>query len=211
MDRVQVSDGKKKTVYTALQVRRVNLAGENFAPVKLDNSVRLMKVFQSGFLSLYGYRATGQSGFDTKVLHRLGTNAIEVPNIGFKKFVGDLVADCASVFEKVKSGDFGRNDVESMVTEYNACVSNNNQHKAESVAKSSESPAAELIEQMKIKVNASTLDNKPEVNDLLTSIGDRLRKNETIPAYMKEGLKGYLGNQEDLKTDMEQLFSLIDK
>ncbi|MEJ0030325.1 MAG: hypothetical protein WDO15_08130 [Bacteroidota bacterium] len=62
---------------------------------------------------------------------------------------------------------------------------------------------------MKTKVSESDLSNKDDVNDLLNSIAERLKKNETVPAYMKEGLKGYLGSREDLKADMEQLLTLL--
>jgi len=208
VDRLQVNAGKKKTTYTAMQVRLASIKGNQFAPVKLDNSIRMMKVIRQGFLSLYGYRVAGQSAYDTKVLAKLGVNSIEVPNIGFKRFVGDLVADCPTVADKIKQGDFDRNNVDVMVDEYNACVSSMN---AQRVAAATDTPATDLIEQMKTKVNASDLANKSEVNDLLNSIADKIRKEETVPSYMKEGLKGYIGTREDLKGEMEKLFSLIDK
>lgn len=210
LDRVQVSENKKKTNFTALQVRRVSLKGEQYAPVKIDNSVRFMKVIRSGFLSLYAHRGKGQGGYDTHVLQKLGQNASEVPNIGFKKIVGELVADCASVAEQVKNGQLDRRDVESLVDQYNICVQSANKERVEKVL-SPKTPATELIEQMRSKVNVSDLSNKSDINDLLNSIGDRYKRNESVPAYMKEGLKGYIGSNEDLKTDMEKLFTLIDQ
>lgn len=210
LDRVQLSQNKKKSTLTALQVRTVFIKGELFAPVKLENTIRMMKIIRGGFLSLYAYRAPGQAGFDTRILQRLGQKSFEVPNIGFKKIVGDLVEDCTSVYEQVKSGNFDRGNVEELVDQYNACIGSANEKRIAD-AVSATTPVAELIDQMKSKVSASDLTNKSDVNDLLTSIGDRYKKGEPVPVYMKEGLKGYLGAREDLKGDMERLFTLIDK
>lgn len=209
MDRVQVTQDKKKTTYTALQVRRVSLKGDQFAPVKFDNSIRMMKVMRAGFLSLYGLRTQGQANYDTKILVKTGANTIEVPNIGFKRFVGDMVEDCPTVGDRVKNGDFDRNNISEMVDAYNSCINDVNQRRLQSTKV--ESPTTDLIEQMKTKVNASDLSNKSEVNDLLNSIAEKVNRKEAVPAYMKEGLKGYIGSREDLIGDMEQLLTLIDQ
>jgi hypothetical protein len=209
MDRLQLAEGKKKTTYTALQVRRASINGEQFAPVKLDNSIRMMKVLRTGFMSLYGHRVQGQSNFDTRILQKIGSATIEVPNIGFKKFVGALVEDCPLVSDRIKSGDFNRNNVDAMVDEYNACIADLNQKRMETTTV--KTPATDVVEEMRSKVNASDIANKSEVNDLLNSIAEKVKKKETVPAYMKDGLKGYIGEREDLKADMEKLFTLIDQ
>jgi len=210
LDRVQVNINKKKSSYTALQIRRAWIRGEEFTPVKLDRSIRMMKVIRTGFLSLYAFRAPGQGTYDTRIIQKLGRDAMEVPNLGFKKYVGDLVADCPLVAEKVGSGDFDRNNMEQMIDDYNACILASNTRRIQEADRQS-SPVGELIDQMKTKVSASELSNKNEVNDLLNSILDRYKKKEAVPAYMKDGLKGYLDSNEILKADMEKLFTLIDK
>ncbi len=210
MDRIQVSQNKKKTLFTAMQVRRVCIKGEQFAPVKFDNSIRLMKVIRSGFLSLYGHRGPGQAGFDTRILQKIGQKSIEVPNIGFKRIIGDIVEDCPSVADRVKNGNLDRSSMEDLVDQYNACIANVNQERIVN-ATDPLSPVEELINSMKSKVSASDMANKNDVNDLLTSIGERHKKKEQVPVYMKEGLKGYLAGNDDLKVDMEKLFTLIDQ
>lgn len=210
LDRVQVSQNKKKTNLTALQVRRVVYKGEVYAPVKIDNSVRFMKVLKSGVLSLYAHRGKGQGGYDTRVIQKLGQNAIEVPNIGFKKIVGELVGDCESVAVQVKSGDLDRNNLTDLADQYNVCIDASNKKRIDD-AMNSMTPVAELVNQMKSKVNSSDVNNKSDINDLLNSIADKYKKKETVPAYMKEGLKGYIGSNKDLTADMEKLFTLIDQ
>jgi hypothetical protein len=131
--------------------------------------------------------------------------------MGFKKIVGDIVEDCSTVAEKVKNGELGRSNVEQIVTEYNQCIGAINEQKIAAALPTRVTPASELVEKLKTKVTESNLSNKDDVNDLLNSIADRLKKNEPVPAYMKEGLKGYLGSREDLKPDMEQLLTLLEK
>ena len=210
LDRVQVTSNKKKSNLTALQVRRVSIKGEQYAPVKLDKSIRLMKILKTGYLSLYAHRAQGQGTYDSRIIQKVGLNALEVPNIGFKKYIGELVADCPSVSEKVSNGDYDRHDLDQMIDEYNACISDYNNRRMAAAATAS-SPVVELINQMKTKLASSDISNKTDANDLLNSISDRYKKNEAIPGYMREGLKGYLNSNEDLKADMEKLFSLLDK
>jgi hypothetical protein len=211
LDRIQLSqEGKKKTTYTALQVRRATIKGESYSPVKFDNAIRMMKMIRSGFISVYSFRAPGQTSYDTRVIQKIGESAIEVPNIGFKKIVGDIVADCPAVADKVKNGDFDRYHIEGLIDQYNECIANSSARRVEAAQHQVVTPASKLINDMKTKVNASDLTNKNDVNDLLNSIADRLNKKETVPAYMKEGLKGYLSSNEDLKADMDQLFKLIE-
>jgi hypothetical protein len=210
LDRVQLSQGKKKTTYTAMQVRRAVMKGEQFAPVKFENGIRMMKVIHTGILSLYAYRGPQQGGYDTKILQKVGRYSIEVPNMGFKKIVGDITKECPDVSEKVDNGDLDRTDIDKIVAEYNTCVEARNKEKIEAALPKKATPANDLLEKLKTKVSESDLSNKEDVNDLLNSISDRLRKNEPVPAYMKEGLKGYLGSRDDLKADMEQLLTLLD-
>jgi len=210
VDRVQVNVDKKKLNFTALQIRRAVIKGEQYAPVKLDKSIRLMKIIRSGFLSLYAHRAQGQATYDSRIIQKIGLDAAEVPNIGFKKYVGELVSDCPTVSDKVQTGDFDRSKLELLIDEYNTCIKDYNSRRMEAAAAAA-SPVAELIDQMKTKVESSGISNKSDVNDLLNSIAERYKKREAIPGYMKEGLKGYLASNDELKADMEKLFTLIDK
>jgi hypothetical protein len=191
-------------------VRRANIKGEEYAPVKYDNSIRLMKVVRSGSISLYSFRAPGQTSYETRVIQKIGMSAMEVPNIGFRKIVGDMVEDCPTVADKLKNGDFDRFRIEGMIDQYNECIASYSAHRVQTAQQVDDTPAGKLIDAMKTKVNASELTNKTDVNDLLNSIADRLKKKEAVPAYMREGLKGYLSSNEDLKADMDQLFKLID-
>ncbi|HZY78447.1 MAG TPA: hypothetical protein VFE50_02920 [Cyclobacteriaceae bacterium] len=211
MDRVQFSDGKKKTMYTAVQLRSLSFKNEVYAPVKFDNTIRMMKVIRSGFLSLYAFKFPNQVTYDGKLLVKMGNTPQEVPNLGFKRYIGGVVEDCPTVSEKVKNGDYNRNNIEQLVIEYNGCVANTQEQRFESVTNKVSNSTTDFIEQLRERVNKSDLTTKNEVNDLLNSITDRVKKNEPVPAYMKDGLKGYLSVRDDFKEDTEQLLLLLNK
>jgi hypothetical protein len=136
-------------------------------------------------------------------------NSLQVPNMGFKKYLGDMVEDCHAVNDKVKTGDLNRNNIEELVTQYNTCIVSIQEQKIKAALPIPSTPASGLIEKLKTKVSESDLSNKDDVNGLLNSITDKLKKNEPVPAYMKEGLKEYLGGRENMKADMEQLLTLL--
>ncbi|HMJ67320.1 MAG TPA: hypothetical protein VK508_00410 [Cyclobacteriaceae bacterium] len=211
MDRVQMVQGKKKTTFTAVQVRQAYMASELYAPVKYDNTIRMMKVIRSGFLSLYAFRLANQVSYDGRLLVKMGSPPQEVPNIGFKRYVGSIVEDCPEVGDKVKSGDLDRGNVEELVDSYNLCVATIQEKRFQSVTQNVTNPTIDFIDELKTRVNASDLATKTEVNDLLNSITDKVKRKEPVPSYMKEGLKGYLSQRTDFKEDADQLILLLDK
>jgi hypothetical protein len=211
MDRVQIADGQKKTTFTAVQLRRASMKGELYAPVKYDNSIRMMKVLRSGFLSLYAFRVSNQVTYDGRLLVKMGNPPQEVPNIGFKRYVGAIVEDCPVVGDRVKSGDLDRSNIQDLVDAYNQCVAETQEKRFQSATQNVSNPTIDFIEELRTRVNASDLPTKTEVNDLLTSITDKVKRKESVPAYMKEGLKGYLAQRDEFKEDAEQLILLLDK
>jgi hypothetical protein len=209
MDRVQLAQGKKKTIYTAVQIRLLSYMNEFYSPVKYDNAIRMMKIIRKGFLSLYAFKFPNQTGFDGRLLVKVGSSPQEVPNLGFKKYVGNLVEDCPVVAEKVRNGDLDRRNVEQLVVEYNECVANTQAQRFDAAASKATNPTTDFIEELRERVNKSDLSTKNEVNDLLNSIAEKVRKNEPVPAYMKDGLKGYLSVRDEFREDTEQLLSLL--
>jgi hypothetical protein len=211
IDRLQLNSDKKKTTYTALQVRSASIKNEMYSPIRYDNAIRMMKVIRSGFLSLYSFRVASQVTYDGRLLLKMGNPPQEVPNIGFKKYIGQLVEDCPDVADRVKTGELDRNKITDLVDRYNECVVGIQERRLESAAQQVSNPTIDFIEEFRTRVNGSDLTTKNEVNDLLNSITEKVRKKEPVPAYMKEGLKGYLSQRDDFKEDTEQLLLLLDK
>ncbi len=209
MDRLQLGEGKKKSTLTALQVRQATINGEVYNPVKFENNIRMMRVIRRGYLSLYAYRLPNQVAYDGRVLIKIGSPPQEVPNLGFKRYVGNLVEDCPAVADRVRSGDLERRNVEVLVDEYNKCIEALTQRRFENAEFKERNATIDFIVEMRTRVQASQLSSKADVLDLLTNITEKVRKKEAVPVYMKEGLRSYLSQQDEFKGDVDQLLLLL--
>jgi hypothetical protein len=123
LDRAQISHDGKKEMLTALQISFLNLNNEIYKPVKLDNTIRLMKVIKSGYLSLYGFKLPNQATYEGRFLVKLDGTSMEMPNIGFKKIMAAYLEDCSELSERLKKGELGKGDLEEIIDQFNLCVS----------------------------------------------------------------------------------------
>ena len=218
LDRVQLSADKKKTTYTAVQVRSIAVNNEIYRPQRFDNSIRFMKLVKSGYVSMYLFRPANQMSYDGRFLIKMDGKSMEVPNIGFKKLISNFVEDCPEVFTKVKNEELKRGDLDKIIDEYNSCITNKtNALPAVAAAPTAAVPVTpvvtdktEAIKSLQAKVAAlDNLTDKKDVLDLLTDISDKASKEKAIPNYQLEALKGYLNGNEAVKAELEKVIALL--
>jgi len=207
MDRVSVSVGGRKQNFTAVQVLTLHKDSATYVPVQHDKTIRFMQVLRSGYLSLYGYRQEGQTSYDSRLLAKMNGAKLDVPNIGFKRILGDFLQDCESTSAKVKEGEFERSNLEAIVDDYNSCVADQNKI-SHAIVKPT--PAMEAVSSLRTKVERSSLESKKDVVDMLNDIEGRLRQKQTIPTYLTNGLKSSLANQKDFEEDLNKLLAELD-
>ena len=207
MDRVTVKgDGKKKN-FTAVEVRTVFMDSSQYVAVQFENTIRLMKVIKSGYLSLYAFKLENQHSFDGRLLVKMNGAKLEVPNIQFKKLLADFLEDCEQTYEKVKKGEFGRSEIEALIDDYNNCVKEQNQTTI--ILASNSTPLTDAIFALRSKVQNSELDSKKDVMDLLASIETKARLKEVVPGYQKEGLKSYLAGKPEFEAELNKVLELL--
>jgi hypothetical protein len=206
MDRVSVNVDGKKTNFTAIQVRNVFYDSVKLVPVRRDNSIRFMRVLESGYLTLYSYRLENQVTYDGRLLAKMNGKQLEVPNIGFKRILADFLEDCESTSVKVKEGEFERGDLEALVQDYNACVADQNKG---STSLTKPTPAMEALAVLKTKVESSSLEGKKDVVDMLNDIDRRLRLRESIPPYLTNGLKSSLADKTEFEEELNKFLSSL--
>ena len=207
MDRVSVKGNGKKKNFTAVEVRGVFIDSAQYLAVQFENMIRLMKVIKSGYLSLYAYKLENQHSFDGRLFVKMNGAKLEIPNIQFKRLISEFLEDCGRTSEKVKSGDFGRNEIEAIVDDYNNCVKE--QNKTTTILASNSSPLTDAIFTLRTKVQNSELEAKKDVMDLLASIETKARLNEAVPGYQKEGLKSYLSGKPEFEADLNKVLELL--
>jgi hypothetical protein len=212
IDRIQITIGKKKEMFTALQVLSVFYEQKIYKPIRLENRVVLMQQLKSGYLSLYAFRMPNQTTFDGRYLYRLDGKHQEVPNLAFKKIMASYLENCAEVSDKIKSGELGRKEIEQILDEYNMCIAS---------AKPSTSPEVEAkpvatelttaIQKLKQKISEQDFSNKKDALDLLNDLEQKASRNESIPNYLLEGLKSYLAPVASVQTELETVLQLLKK
>jgi hypothetical protein len=198
LDRVQLQNNSKQTL-TALQVRAVRLEGVTYRPVRQANAVRFMQELQSGYLSFFAYRIDNSTRFDGRLLYLMSGNQLELPNIGFKKQMGEFLRECPSLAEDIKDGKLGRTEIDSIIQLFNTCIDKRTQERTTAPATPPAASAA-IAELTRLQQELSEADfpNKKDAEDMLADIIKRSSNNETLPNYLLEGFTNLLSAQPEL-------------
>lgn len=212
IDRAEIRSDKKKTSLIATKVREAVVDGAIYRPQKLNERYRFMKLMKSGYLSLYGFRAQGQSTFESQFLAKLDGHSIEVPHLSFKSVMSSFLKDCPELADRIEHGEkgLGKKNLEKIVDEYNECIGQRKSHTIEVAQDSSAlTPQLKSLEELKKKVqDTADLPNKQDAIDLLNDIGAKLKADQAIPNYLITGLESYLANT-PLKTDLDNFIELL--
>ena len=135
---------------------------------------------------------------------------LDVPGIRFKAIVSSYLKDCTPVYEKIKSGQLKREDLEQIIDEYNLCREESNTVQEEVIEKIlSKNQKADLIKEFKDRVAQSAYKNKEEVFGLLDDIRLKIENDQAIPRYQSDALKEYLGSEPALKESLQSLLRAI--
>jgi len=217
LDRVQVSNNGKKEMFTALDILTLNKSNEFYKSVQIEKSIRLMKIIKSGYLSLYGYRIDNQITYDGRYLVKLNGDAMEMPNLGFKKIMASFLEDCSELSEKLKKGDLGKGNTDEIIDQYNVCLTKEKPGITvvpESVSTPESLAAAnqkQAIQNLMNKIKELNFTTKEDALDILRDIETKVKRNDTVSNYLIEGLRSTLKDQPTVNEDLDKLVALFKK
>jgi hypothetical protein len=194
--KVQLTDtNKKKSVYSMYEVKGFRINDDIFHLVKIYNSYKYMKLIQSGYLSYYFFQQDNQVTWDGRFINKLDGRGIELPNIGFKKKLAEFLEDCPDIVDSINSGELTRNDIEDIITQYNACIE---RHSAAQLTMNQATPIHDVGHWDKFEaalLKDETLDDKVTLLEMVTEIKAKAERGEKIPNFMLDGVKkGIAGN-----------------
>ncbi len=207
LDRVQVSNKGKKEVYSALQVLTLKIHDDFYKAIQIDNTVQLVKVLKSGYLSLYGYKMPNQTTYDGLYLLKLDGSSLDMPNLGFKKLMASFLEDCEEISKKLKKGELKKEDMSEIVDSYNICVA----HMKPATPTDASTAQVEAIQNLSNKITELNFDSKDDALDILRDMKSKVEKNEKISKYLTEGLETALKDQSTLSEDLNKLITLLKK
>jgi hypothetical protein len=211
LDRVQVGEKKNKTTLTARQVKTVFADGETYHPQQSNHSIRFMKLLKPGYLSLYAFKEENQNFYGGRYLIKKDGTKTEVPNLAFKKILTDFLGDCPELREKIKSGQYGRNDLDQIIDTYNSYIENNTVMRKETVVFAQKSAQkVEPLEKLKKTIQSQNdFDSKKDALDLIDDIIAKINGGQPVPNYLVDGLQKYLAGIEATKEDLEKVTSSL--
>ncbi|HQQ98856.1 MAG TPA: hypothetical protein PLX35_16405 [Cyclobacteriaceae bacterium] len=209
IDRVQLTEGKTKKQFTAVQVQGVRVGDTWYGPVRTEYGYRMMKILQPGFLSLYLGRAQNSMVYDVQFLVRRDGRTMEVPNLTFKKNMQEFLSDCPKVKEDLAAEKLTKKDIMTIVKEFNACLE-------PSGAKSSDHTAVvpdtdnriTALQHLKDNLTNSDIASRSDAIDILNDLQDKIKKNQSIANYQIEALRSMLKGTV-VETESEKLVALL--
>lgn len=189
--KVQITQpDNKKTTFSLFEIRSYSMAGETFHPVKGINGYVFMKLIKPGYLSLYAFQLENQLRYDGLFLTKLDGTTLEVPNLGFRKFLAKYLEDCPAVADKIKTGDLGKKDLESIVDNYNQCVESRTiDHHSVLVKKEDQTTRISAWDSLESSVKEKDFAEKADALEMIQEIKEKIRRGEKIPNFLLEGLK----------------------
>lgn len=209
IDRVQLTEGKTKKQFTAVQLQAVRIGDVWYGPVRTEYGYRMMKILESGFLSLYLGRAQNSMIYDDEYLVRRDGRVMEVPNLTFKKSMQEFLGDCPKVKEDIGNEKLTKKNVAAIVKEFNACMSSYSTLNAERAAVVPDTDSRiSAIQHLKDNLTNSDLPARADAIDILNDMQDKIRKNRTIAHYQIEALRGMLKST-PVESESEKLVELL--
>ena len=207
---IRVDSDKKKTSLTAVQVKAVVISKETFNPVKTEKGYRMMKLISPGHVARYQARSASNA-YDTDYLVRSDGDAIEIPNLSFKRILSEFLKDCYTIKATIESKDYKKKDIDAVLQEYNQCIVNQTTQRQNLVPLVSEKdPLLVALNTLQDKIVKDTeLKNRKDALDVTNDIITKVKNRQKVPNYLLEGLKDFLKDSPAYQSDLENVSSLL--
>ena len=200
--------GETKHNLSSIQVRMASLKGKIYKPVQFSASVQMMEVMIDGYLSLMAFRPPNLMSYDGRLLLLRDGRALEVPSLGFKKYVSKFLSDDPELAEKIDHGDLDRKDLDKIVADFNSFVGKKTQILRERTeVVENQKSKLEMIDELRVEIEKSDIDAKKDLLDMLVEMKDKIANQKSVPAYLSNALKENLKAKPALLEKFEKLLS----
>lgn len=199
-----VGPDNEKNALSLFEVRAFSKDGDIYHPVKGETGYVFMKLLQKGYLSLYAFQPENQHRFDGLFLQKLDGDHMVVPNLGFKKYLGNFLEDCPAVAQRIRDGELNKKNLTELVNAYNACVEGRTvDHEKVIATQRGQTTQISAWASLEEKVKAADFNEKANVLEMITEVRKKIQQQEKIPNFLLEGLKNSLENT-GLTADLEE-------
>lgn len=208
--RVQiVSDEKNKRTLSIFEVREFSSDGEIFHPVRAEKGYVFMKLLQPGYLSLYAYQLESQSRFDGLLLKKSDGANLIVPNLGFKKYMGQFLEDCPDVVARIRERDLSKKNLSEIIGAYNDCITNRTvNHDVVLSEREQQDQKIGAWDALEGKIKEKEFPEKNNALEMVAEIKKKIDRKEAIPNFLTEALRNSLKDT-GLSADLDQAMGQI--
>ncbi|MDZ4715148.1 MAG: hypothetical protein SH819_06720 [Cytophagales bacterium] len=189
IDKIFISGDTRKSNFTALTVSAVVLDGATYNPVHVPDGYRLLKLVKPGLLSLYLGRLGPGQLYEVPILVKKTGQALEVPNLRFKKHVSDFLADCPTLKLTIDEEDLGKRDINRIIDEYNSCLER--QTRNSFAADGPKNATLRGLSEFQEKLRKDSLLSS-NMTDILEDIRTKVKEGKAIPNYLSESVRAML-------------------
>ncbi len=209
IDRIQINDGKTKNIFTAIQLKSVVMNQELYHTVRTLDGYQLMKLVSPGFLSLYMGRRLSSLTYDDQYLVKQNGDVLEVPNLTFKKSMGNFLDDCVNMKQRIKDEKLGIGDLTKIITEYNLCIDRQTAAARPTALVSTEDPKMLALSNLRSKLISGAVSVPANAMDMLDDITDKVKNSKPVPSYLLDGLYEHLKDHPTCKGELDEVMKLL--
>jgi hypothetical protein len=170
-----------------------------------------MKLIKPGYLSILSFQAENQTSYDGLWLLKKDGDGIEVPNLTFEKGMKKFLDDCPALVKKIDNDVLNKKDLNQIVDEYNACMSNPVPVEEKPIAAKPSQPEKDLAAWDALEAKVKSQPDFPEKGnalEMISEIKSKLSTSQKVPNFLIEGLKSSL-NQDVFKAELESALKAI--
>lgn len=198
--------GEKRETISAIGTREAIVKGKRFKPVQFNGSVLFMEILTEGYLSLLAFQPANLRSYDGRLLQKRDGQLLEVPSLGFKRFVSAYVSDYPDLATKIKDGALDSKDLNEIISQYNNFISGKTEtSKAQDKIASAQQSKVELLNSLKTEIENSSLPLKQDASDIITDWLEKIKKEKPPMPYMLKALRTALEPRQDLLDKIEGL------
>lgn len=198
-EEITFDDGESKRRLKAYEFVGFVKGDDIFKSLKNGTKYQIMRLKKPGYLSLYEYRIDEAYNYSGLFASLKDGNGTDVPNMNFKKVMSKFLSDCNAVSLGVKEGEYKRKNIDELVDDYNACISQNTieSRSGKSTTIMTTEAAALAIEANDILTEAQSLD-QDQLTSMLEDVIEKIREGEEVPAYLKKALEDQVSEDNPL-------------
>ena len=207
---VTLKNGKDKKHFKVYEVKEVTKGGDVYYTLKIHGKYQLGLLKKEGYLSLYQHVSSepnASNEFSESIFIKKDGAQLSVPNLGFKKQLGNFLSDCESVQQGLADNNYSRNNLGQIIDDYNACIMEKTKLLQSGKPTINLDPEkTELITSLISDISKSeTLEDKESVLEMLNDLDTKIKKGAAIPGYLKTALRTSLKKDNQLSEQLSKI------